>query len=58
MFYRLEEKKGKEFIWPIIVLSIQYAALLLTLSRGPQISFIIGITIIFISYFFIRHNIY
>jgi len=50
-FYRLEGKKGKEFIWPIIVLSIQYAALLLTLSRGPQISFIIGITIIFISYF-------
>ena len=35
----------------ILVLSIQYAALLLTLSRGPQISFIIGITIIFISYF-------
>ena len=35
-FYRLEGKKGKEFIWPIIVLSIQYAALLLTLSRGPK----------------------
>ena len=50
-FYNLEGKKGKEFIWPIIVLSIQYAALLLTLSRGPQFSFIIGIAIIFISYF-------
>ncbi|MEC8440619.1 MAG: O-antigen ligase family protein [Chloroflexota bacterium] len=50
-FYNFEDKKGKRFIFPILILSIQYAALLLTLSRGPQISFIIGITIIFISYF-------
>ena len=50
-FYNLEGKNGKEFIWPIVVISLQYAALLLTLSRGPQISFIIGITIIFMSYF-------
>ena len=50
-FYNLEGKNGKEFIWPIVVISLQYAALLLTLSRGPQISFIIGIIIIFMSYF-------
>ena len=50
-FYNLEAKRGKEFIWPIIILSIQFAALLLTLSRGPQISFIIGFIIILISYF-------
>ena len=49
-FYKIEEKNGLNFIWPIIIISIQYSALLLTLSRGPIISFIIGAFIIFISY--------
>ncbi len=49
-FFKLEEKMGVNFIWPIIIISIQYSALLLTLSSGPQISIIFGLIIIFISY--------
>ncbi len=53
LFYKLEEKKGVNFVYPLFIISIQISALILTLSRGPLYSFIIGISIIFLSYIFL-----
>ena len=53
LLYKLEEKKGINFAYPLIIISLQISSLLLTLSRGPLISFVIGVTIIFFSYIFL-----
>ena len=53
LFYKLEEKNGINLVYPLILISIQISALFLTLSRGPLYSFVIGISIIFLSYIFL-----
>ena len=52
LFYKIEERNGLRFLYPLVIISMQISALILTLSRGPLISFIIGISIIFFSYIF------
>ena len=50
IFFKLEEKNGIKLFYPLLIISIQLSSLILTLSRGPLISFLIGFLIIFISY--------
>ena len=50
IFFNLEKKNGVHLFYPLFIISIQISSLILTLSRGPLISFITGFLIILFSY--------